>query len=50
VKVFPEPVYPYANIVPLYPSIALSTTGFAILSNISCYVVSEPKTSLNSNA
>ena len=36
VYVFPEPVCPYAKIVPLNPSIALSATSFATLSNI-CY-------------
>ncbi len=38
------PVYPYANIVPLQPSMTDSTRGNALYSYMSCYLESGEKT------
>lgn len=49
VNVFPEPVWPYAKMVPLYPYIAESTTSFATLSNIFYCFASISNTWLKAN-
>ena len=47
VKVFPDPVCPYAKIVPLYPSKQPSMTSFAIFSKTVSYLVSISNIPLN---
>ena len=44
VYVFPEPVWPYNNIVPLYPKRVLSIIFFVVNSNISNWEESSENT------